>query len=449
MDICPNCFSTRSSPQQQCIKCGFQNTVPRDARALPVGSMLHGRYMVGRVLGIGGFGITYVVYDTQARIRLAIKEYFPAEWAVRTLPGSNIVPNSQSREKLYLHGRNVFVNEAKILHKLESIPSIVNVIDFFAENGTAYMVMELVEGYTLTGYLKSMGSNRLPYPTAGKIITDVGRALHQVHNHRLLHRDVGPDNIMITNNGDIRLIDFGATRMYALNSPKSMSVLVKPGFAPIEQYSRAGNQGPWTDVYALAATYYFLVSGRKPPEAPDRIAGCAVVPLLKFIPGIPPQISAAIEHALAENWQGRPKSIGDFLFEMGLIQKREEWGKTIWIWDKEKQTQPSPKKNVPCLLMQVKNERTRYHFMPDNTLCIGRNADKSNIILSDSQVSGLHCRLLYDAGSSRFMIENYSANRTYTSQGMLEKNQGTYLVKGEWFYIQTMRGRYIFYLEVE
>lgn len=450
MDICPNCFSTSSNPQQPCMKCGFYNTVPRDARALSVGFLLHGRYVVGRVLGIGGFGITYVAYDKQTRIRLAIKEYFPAEWAVRTSPGNSIVPNSQSREKLYLHGREVFVNEAGILNKLEKISSVVNVMDFFAENGTAYMVMELVDGYTLTGYLKSLGTNKLSYVAAGKIVTEVGKALHQVHNRMLLHRDVGPDNIMITKNGDIRLIDFGATRMYALNSPKSMSVLVKPGFAPIEQYSRAGNQGPWTDVYALAATYYFLVSGRKPPEAPDRIAGCVLVPLVRFIPGIPPQISAAVEHALAENWRERPKSIGEFLFEMGFISKKGEVGPTIWVWDdQEKKEQPGRKKNVPCLLMQVKNERTRYYFMTGNSLSVGRSADKSNIILSDSQVSGLHCRIFFDAGSSRFMIQNYSANRTYTSQGVLEKNQGTYLVKGEWFYIQTMRGRYIFYLEVE
>lgn len=295
----------------------------------------------------------------------------------------------------------------------------------------------------------------MPYQTAGRIIKEAGAALHQVHAQMLLHRDVGPDNIMITNDGNIRLIDFGATRMYALNSPKSMSVLVKPGFAPIEQYSRAGNQGPWTDVYALAATYYYLVAGEKPPEAPDRIAGSLVKPLKSIDASFPQNISDAIEHALEENWRKRPQSVRDFLSEMGLIQNRNNMARTIWGWqgtsvDAGKRI--SSEKQVrkkPCVLLQMGNRRTRYYFMSNDTLSIGRTPNQSNIVLNDNQVSGIHCKLWYDAGGNRFMIENYSSNRTYTSQGLLEKGQGTYLVKGEWIYIQTMRERYIFYLEVE
>lgn len=447
MNICPNCFSTHTFTNK-CTVCGFSNAVKRDIRALPVGIRLNKRYIVGRVLGIGGFGITYVVFDTETNERLAVKEYFPAEWAMRTPPDTQIVPNSQAKDSLYQHGQEVFVNEARILSKLKNVSSVVNVRNFFVENGTAYMVMELLEGYTLSGYLKSKGIKSMPYVMAGNIVKEIGTALHQVHAQMLLHRDVGPDNIMITNNGEIRLIDFGATRMYALNSPQSMSVLVKPGFAPIEQYSRAGNQGPWTDVYALAATYYYLVTGIKPPEAPDRITGIAVTPIKHLVPSVPEYISDAIMHAMEENWRDRPQSVRDFLLEMKLLPTKSDIKRTIWGWGKEKD-KPLFLGKKPCILLQIGNMRTRYSFQNDNTISIGRTANRSNVILNDSQVSGIHCKLWYDAGGNRFMIENYSLNRTYTSRGVLEKNQGTYLMRGEWFYIQTVHERYIFYLEVE
>lgn len=455
MNLCPNCFSSKSFQHNLCVVCGFSNTVKRDIRALPVETLLNHRYIVGRILGIGGFGITYVVYDVERRERLAAKEYFPTEWAVRTPPNNHIIPNSQAKDALYQHGQEVFVNEARVLSKLKNVSNVVNVEDFFVENGTAYMIMELLDGYTLSGYLKYRGTKKMPYQMAGKIVTNVGYALHQVHAHMLLHRDVGPDNIMITNNNEVKLIDFGATRMYALNSPKSMSILVKPGFAPIEQYSRAGNQGPWTDVYALAATYYYLVTGSKPPEAPDRIAGSMLLPLKTVIPAIPEYISTAIEHALSENWRNRPQSIRDFLLEMRLMPKQSDIKRTIWVWQSEQDAQKQYiskdeyRKNKPCVLMQVGNQRTRYYFIRDNTLAIGRNAERNNIVLNDSQVSSFHCKLWFDGEGGRFMIENYSSNCTYTSQGLLEKGQGTYLVRGEWIYIQTKRERYIFYLEVE
>lgn len=453
MRICPNCFSFKSFQQNKCTICSYSNVRKRDTRTLPVEKVLHKKYIVGRVLGIGGFGITYVVYDIEQKERLAVKEYFPSEWAIRMMENNQIIPNSQAKESLYWHGQEVFLNEAKILSKLRNVPNVVNVKDFFVENGTAYMVMELLEGYTLSGYLRANSMKCMSYENATSIIKKVGFALHQVHEQMLLHRDIGPDNIMITQRGQVCLIDFGATRMYALNSPKSMSVLVKPGFAPIEQYSRAGNQGPWTDVYALAATYYYLVTGKKPPEAPERIAGTEVVPIKSLVPAIPQNISNAIEHALEEDWRKRIQNVRDFLKEMGLLEDHNSMSKTIWQWqinNNDEINKLPVKGKQPCVLMQIGNRRQRYYFMQDYTLSIGRSAKQCNIrINGDNQVSGFHCKLWYDTKRDRFMIENYSANRTYTSQGVLEKNQGTYLLKGEWIYIQTMKERYIFYLEVE
>ncbi len=456
MDLCPNCFSSGSMYGYQCAICGFQNTVKRDARALPVGVTLHGRYIVGRVLGIGGFGITYNAYDMKRRCRFAIKEYFPAEWAMRQNNTNNIIPNSQAKDDLYRHGQEVFINEANVLAKLRNVPNIVDTVDFFVENQTAYMVMQFVDGYTLSGYMRSMGIKSIAYPLANKIICDIGMALNQVHSHSLLHRDIGPDNVMINAYQDVCLIDFGATRMYALNSPSSMSVLVKPGFAPIEQYSRSGKQGPWTDVYALAATYYYLVSGVKPPAAPDRIAGVALVPLNKLNPQISLQISEAVQKALSEDWKERPQNINDFLMAMGILpnsqrQEVQNWNtdqkiqKTKALWELTK----TNKGERPSILMQIRNQRKRYWLIEDRYVNVGRVKEQSNIVIENKQVSALHCLIQYNSQTRLFMITNNSSNGTYIGQGMLAKGQSAYLRKGDWFYIQTSGERYIFYLEVE
>ena len=425
-------------------------------RVLASGTIIDGKYVVEGVLGEGGFGITYLAKKMDSGERVAVKEYFPSEWATRLVDSGQIIPSSKMQEGFYQHGRQVFINEARVLSQLKDVSNVVNVRALFEENGTAYMVMDLLEGHTLNAYLKLTNSKNMPYQNANKIILAVGMALHQVHKQMLLHRDVSPDNIIITKSGQVYLIDFGATRMYALNSPKSMSVLVKPGFAPIEQYSRAGNQGPWTDVYALAATYYYLVVGRKPPEAPDRIAGSKVTSLKDAVGDVPEFISDAVDHALEEQWRDRPQSIRDFMLEMGLVKPRKDLPPTVWNWPRDRgntiERMESTSIRKPCVLMQTGNRRQRYYFADDGTLSIGKTVGETqgNVqITDDKQVSRLHCKLWYDEQSGRFAIQNYSANRTYTSQGILDKDQTSYLIKGEWLYIQTMKDRYIFYLEVE
>ncbi len=424
MKLCPNCFSSGTMRKGACVVCGFSQHTQREERALPAGVILHRRYVLGRVLGVGGFGITYVAYDQKEHGRLAVKEYFPAEWAMRASQGNQIIPNSRSQKDVYRRGKEVFINEAEVLRKLRKVPSIVDVRDLFQENGTAYMVMELLEGSTLSGYMKAQQIRMMPWEQADRIIRDAGMALEQVHAMKLLHRDIGPDNIMMDKDGTVHLIDFGATRIYAMDSQKSMSVLLKPGFTPIEQYSRKGEQGPWTDVYALAATYYYLVTGKKPPEAPDRISGVQLMSLSQCVPGIPEDISRAVEHALCFKWQQRTRDVKGFLKEMGLLQ-------------------------IPVSDMVVRGRWRRYPFGDDRVLTIGRMAERSRVVLDDSQVSGLHCKIVYDPSAGDFLVENYSGNCTFTSRGTLERGQKAFLKKGEWIYIQTAKERYIFYMEVE
>ncbi|MDE6851572.1 MAG: serine/threonine protein kinase, partial [Lachnospiraceae bacterium] len=373
MLFCPNCFAANSMKSEtnqgeshinvQCSVCGFQDSGKREERALPVGIRLRSCYIIGRVLGIGGFGITYLAYDVNSGIRYAIKEYFPAEWAIREMSSYRIIPTSHSTEQLYHHGRDVFAHEAEYLRKLSHIPHIVSVRGYFTENETAYMVMDFLDGKTLRNYVRINGQNGIPFPLANQIIRDVGMSLQQIHQSMLLHRDIGPDNLILMNNQTVYLIDFGATRMYGLNSPHSMSVLVKEGFAPIEQYSRSGKQGPWTDIYALAATYYFLTTGVKPPSAPDRITGMKMVSLQERNPNVSKEVSKAIAHAMEEDWKHRPQTVGEFLNEMGLSNDKKismgqsGYDKTIFLNDKFFWTNTQ---KIPSLLMQTGLQRNRY-----------------------------------------------------------------------------------------
>lgn len=448
MKFCPNCFQS-GYEGVRCHLCGYEKQPETDHRFLAPGIWLKNRYMVGRVLGSGGFGITYLGFDCQTRQRWAIKEYFPVGWASRT-PGSNhIASNSRSTDEYYFHGRDVFADEAKTLLQLKNNPAVVNVIDFFSENGTAYLVMEYLDGATLEGFMRERGEP-LPVDLANRVVKEIGEALVWIHRNMYLHRDVSPDNIVLTNRNELKLIDFGATRVYALHSPNNMSVLVKPGFAPLEQYSSSGRQGPWTDVYALAATYYYLVSGVKPPTAPERMTGTELVPLRSFNPLVSEMTERAIYHALQIDWRTRPDDMRQFIREMELqryqaTKKREVDSLRTVSDDGMKRLRQLQKR--PQLLLQLGSEVKRYYFSYSSVM-IGRSRD-ADIQLLSTQVSSRHCKVSYEAERGRFQVINYSSNRTYSSKGVLEKDCYAYLKAGEWFYLQTSSDRYIFYLEVQ
>ena len=261
--VCYGCFSEKA-PGIPCPHCGFCERDEQPYLALPLGTILNGRYLVGKVLGIGGFGITYLGYDLTLEIKVAIKEYMPSALATRH-PDHYNVALTGSVEEDYQYGMERFLDEAKILARLQSTPHIVSVQNYFKENGTAYFVMEYIDGMSLSAYLSKNG-NQIPYVQAIAILQPIMEALVQVHAMNLLHRDISPDNIYITTKGESRLLDFGAARS-ALGDGKSMSVILKHGYAPEEQYSSHGNQGPWTDVYAMGATLYRCITGQLPPDS--------------------------------------------------------------------------------------------------------------------------------------------------------------------------------------
>ncbi|MDR1192898.1 MAG: FHA domain-containing protein [Peptococcaceae bacterium] len=315
LTLCPKCFQM-DYRGGQCPQCGYNAMETLEsAMTLPPGTLLSRRYITGQVLGIGGFGITYLAMDTGAGATCAIKEYFPAALATRSGEGGGVAINGKSSREPFLHGIKVFQNEVSLLRGFQGEPLIVQARDYFEENGTAYFAMEYLDGVSLMGLARS-GGNFIPYGFAKEILLKAGEALAKVHQKNLLHRDVSPENIFITREGQVKLIDFGATRYFVGEMSKSLSVVLKPGFAPPEQYSSRGNQGPWTDIYALAATFYYVLTGVKVPEAPDRLSGKAVEKLTAMIPGLDHRVAEAVDKALRLNYKERYQTVDEFLREI-------------------------------------------------------------------------------------------------------------------------------------
>jgi serine/threonine protein kinase len=243
--------------------------------ALTLNSMLL-EYRLESVLGSGGFGMTYLAYDTHLEIKVAIKEYLPVELAVRALDGC-IVPVSTGTEYNYKWGLDRFLQEARVLAKFTH-PNIVTVSRYFEANGTAYMVMNYESGVSLSQMFK-----RIPDPDEEllmRILMPLLDGLHAVHLAGFLHRDIKPSNIFIRDTGVPVLLDFGAARLAIGGATRTMISILTPGYAPLEQYSSDGNQGPWTDIYSMAAVVYRAVIGDNPPDAVTRLKEDPVMPYL-------------------------------------------------------------------------------------------------------------------------------------------------------------------------
>lgn len=255
--LCECCLSEIES--EPCRFCGFEKAGEREeVGVLAAGSVLLGKYIVGKVIGKGGFGITYLAYDIKNEKKVAIKEYYPSALAARGGDGCTVVMTDSEEAAVFKNGIEKFYEEASLVSRFNGNPAIVSVYEFFYENDTAYFVMELLDGCTLKSYIAKYG---VLSPEEALFIADnVSGALIIAHSINVLHRDISPDNIMICRDGNIKLIDFGAARQVLADNPKSMSVILKQGFAPLEQYQKRGKQGPWTDIYSFGATLYYALT---------------------------------------------------------------------------------------------------------------------------------------------------------------------------------------------
>lgn len=269
MNICYNCFNEHSG--SVCPDCGYNVSQDKGKYpvALPKGTILAGRYIVGRVLGQGGFGITYVAQNYQTKEICAVKEYFPETLATR-IESRTVSTYSDDRADSFNYGKECFLNEAKTLAEFIGNPNIVRVYSYFEENNTAYFVMEYIKGISLQTYLKNNGG-KISVAAAKNILFPIMDAMSDVHSKGIIHRDISPDNIYITEDGSIKLLDFGAARYSLGDKSRSLDVVLKHGYAPKEQYTRRGRQGPYTDIYSLSATFYRSITGKIPPDSVERM----------------------------------------------------------------------------------------------------------------------------------------------------------------------------------
>ena len=260
------------------------------------GTILHDRYRIEEVLGMGGFGITYSVIDEKLQQKVAIKEYLQGETATR-VPGTKevIIYDGEAGEQ-FRAGREKFIEESEKLANLRSEQEVVHIFDYFEENNTAYIVMELLIGETLRERMNRV--HRIPVQEAIQILIPVLNGLEKVHAQGLLHRDIAPDNIFLLSSGEVKLFDFGASRYAVTQKSRSLTVQVKSGYTPVEQYQSHGNQGTWTDVYAAAAVFYHMVTGEIPPDSMERMTADTLVPLSKKAVGVRESLSNAVMNAL-------------------------------------------------------------------------------------------------------------------------------------------------------
>jgi serine/threonine protein kinase len=327
--LCPYCM-TLSLDGGECKYCYHEGEpVKNETYQLPVMYALNDRYIIGRVLGEGNFGITYLAFDSKNKSRTAIKEYYPVGFATRE--GTEVKPYSGDKTAYFNRGIEKFKSEADALSKFADKPGVVHIVETLTTNGTAYIVMEFVEGKTLEERLKL--DNTLPEKEVLDMFKPLIAALSDIHSDGIMHRDIAPDNIIIEPTETAKLIDFGSAAIADGSGNSTMSI-VKHGFAAEEQYDmNRERQGPWTDVYSLSAVIYRTLSGKLPPDALDRLRGDTIEPLPE---NISESTRRAIELGLSVFGDNRTQHAGELYAELYE-------GKVSPFDEKKKKAEPKKK----------------------------------------------------------------------------------------------------------
>ena len=321
MTHCLGCMAKLNDHQTTCPFCGYNNSTPAaEAMHMEPGSILRERYIVGRVLGFGGFGVTYIGWDALLEQTVAIKEYLPSEFSTRMPGQTQVTVFNGDKAEQFADGLTRFVDEAQRLAQFHNAEGIVRIFDSFEDNSTAYIVMEHLDGETLKVYMEENGS--IPPEDAADMLMPVMESLQVVHEAGIIHRDIAPDNIFLTRDGRVKLIDFGAARFATTSHSRSLTVIIKPGFSPEEQYRSRGDQGTWTDVYAIGATLYKMITGKTPPDALERRAMFEskkkdiLKPLLKYCDTVPENTENAVLNAMNVRIEDRTPDMAGLIAEL-------------------------------------------------------------------------------------------------------------------------------------
>lgn len=284
------------------------------------GTRLIGRYTIEKVLGQGGFGITYLGIDELHEKKVAIKEFFPQGIVTRNIEYEDAVTVTFVGEKdNYNKGKEKFLKEARIMARFSKDEGIVKAQDFFEINNTAYIVMEYLEGITLKQYLRE--NERIEPEELLELFVPLIESLDEIHSQGLIHRDISPDNIMVLLGGKIKLMDFGTARDYTDFGEKSLSLILKPGYAPPEQYQTHGVQGPWTDIYALCATMYKCLTGENPPDAIERVMDDNLKEISEFGIPVSKQMEETIIKGMSISARNRYQNIEEFCEDLYALSE--------------------------------------------------------------------------------------------------------------------------------
>ncbi len=338
-NICLNCFGDLDSARV-CKSCKKKaDDTPNPPHHLPKRTVLNNKYLIVKALGEGGFGITYLAWDLSQGVKVAVKEYFPSGYVNRMPKSNQVIINSKSNQAASNRGLKRFIDEAKTLAKVKNLQGIVSVKDFFSANGTAYIVMEFLDGISLKKYLQRKGG-KVTCDEILSILRPVMESLISVHDLGLIHRDISPDNILITKYNEVKLIDFGAAKQSNMDG-KSLSIVLKQGFAPEEQYRTHGEQGPWTDIYALGVTIYYCITGTLPPESIQRMYKDTIVRPSEKGATITASQESALMKSLAVYAKNRYRSVPQML--NGLFGLRGSRAYPVTETPYDAQTTSAPK----------------------------------------------------------------------------------------------------------
>ena len=418
--------------------------------ALPNYILLNKRYILLGVIGAGGFGVTYRALDITNRRVCAIKEYVPVGVAVRR-PDGLLYPESSAKAEIFQHGKFRFVEEAYILQKLNHLRSTATIRDCFEENNTSYYVMDFIQGKTIKEILVRQG--RMELAPALNVLCSVAEALDQIYRTaNIIHRDISPENIMLTPNGNVKLLDFGSAKFEAKRVHESFTVVLKSGYAPPEQYSSdASKQGPYTDVYALVSTFYYMVTGIKIPSAMARSNGATYTPLAEII-GAPKVISDAVDRGLQLNRQMRTGTCRQLLEDLSVsfhqlpaevpapisptdIRARADLGQREAPELLPKQLSPAQNKRMAGTATGARitirtNKTTRIVSLQSNRYYrLGRAGD-ADIVVPLQLISKTHCYLCFDEKRGEYIVRDVSRNGTKVGSKLLPKGRSCSIPRG-------------------
>ena len=436
--ICLNCFNPLYSGGK-CLNCGCDEVsmkVKKHEEALAPGTMLRGRYLLGKTLGCGGVGITYAGLDLINQRKIAIKESYLYAICDRGDNQRQVVLKDKTKEKELTDAKQRFLKEISLLKDNRDNPAIIQVFDVFEENSTVYYVMEFLTGQDLSQFLKE-NETPLSWEDTAKYMEPVFMALISLHRFNIWHRDISPDNIFLCKDGQVRLIDFGSARTGLLDKSHTLDA-AKKGYAPIEQYNEEMEQGTWTDVYSLAATIYKCLTGVTPPAAFDRTRRDELRLPSAYVGGIPEHVERGLMKALEVRPEYRYQTVAELKWALYPDNQTVPLADRI-VNDEDSHNSDDTKDIVSVSLLGLEGYYEGKEFPIDGVVTIGRREGVCGIVFPPYMpgVSSVHCNIYFDKNKKLCVFRDL--NSTYGTRELsgrqMPQGVDVYLNDGEGFIV--------------